>query len=536
MHARARVVIAGGGVAGLEAALALRELARVEASVELLTPESTFVYRPASVAEPFGLGESRRFDLAEVAQAAGASLTLGSLVAIDAIRRELHTSAGAVLDYEALLIACGAMQKVALPGALTFRGPADSDAYRALLGEIERGNVRNVAFVVPWGPVWVLPLYELALMTAARVRGGGIRGVELALVTPEDEPLELFGETASAAVRDLLDEREVTLHTRACASAVAGGRLHLLASGSLPADRVVALPRLHGRPIGGVPQTVEGFIPVDSHGRTSLENVCAAGDITDFPVKQGGIASQQAIAAAETIAGWAGAEVDPKPFQPVLRGLLLTGGRPRYLRHDTAEGRASDWATETPLWWPPSKIVGRRLAPFLAALAGVETPVEEAAVEGALGIDEEIGSSTIALLTERNRQPWSGAAEPAMPMRRGTVGDVMSREPLIVAPEDTIGEVAEKMSALGVGSALVADYGNLIGILTARDLLHVLAGRVYSSEARVRQWMTAQPIAVDEDTTLENAALLMTEHGIHHLAVVDGNRPTGMIGLRDTAQ
>jgi CBS domain-containing protein len=82
----------------------------------------------------------------------------------------------------------------------------------------------------------------------------------------------------------------------------------------------------------------------------------------------------------------------------------------------------------------------------------------------------------------------------------------------------------------------VAEFGQLIGILTARDLLHVLAGRVHSSEARVRQWMTVEPITVTEGASLDEAALLMTEHGIHHLAVVDEGRPVGMVGMRDATR
>jgi CBS domain-containing protein len=108
----------------------------------------------------------------------------------------------------------------------------------------------------------------------------------------------------------------------------------------------------------------------------------------------------------------------------------------------------------------------------------------------------------------------------------------MSTDPLLVAAGDTLGEVAEWMRAQELGSALVVEDGRLVGILTSRDLLRALAGRVDSAEARVGQWMTAEPIAVSTGTTIEAAAGLMTEHGIHHLPVVDGERPVGMLGLR----
>jgi CBS domain-containing protein len=112
----------------------------------------------------------------------------------------------------------------------------------------------------------------------------------------------------------------------------------------------------------------------------------------------------------------------------------------------------------------------------------------------------------------------------------------MHADPLVVAPEDTLGEVAEKMRERDFASALVADYGRLIGILTSRDLLRAFAGRAHPSEGRVREWMTAEPLAVTAATTLDGAALLMTEHRVHHLAVVDGHRPVGIVGMRDVVR
>ena len=111
------------------------------------------------------------------------------------------------------------------------------------------------------------------------------------------------------------------------------------------------------------------------------------------------------------------------------------------------------------------------------------------------------------------------------------IADVMRPDFIAVAPEDTLGEVAERMEQLDVDSALVVQFGQLIGILTAHDLLHALAGRAHPSEARVRQWMTAEPIVVSADASIEKAAVLMTEYRIHQLPVVEGERPIGLIGL-----
>jgi sulfide:quinone oxidoreductase len=438
------------------------------------------------------------------------------------------------VPYEVLLVACGAGPTPAVPGALTFRGPADTERIRTLLEEIVAGQVGRVAFAVPLGAVWSLPIYELALMTAAYLAERELERVELALVTPEDEPLQLFGRAGSDAVRQLLEERGIALHTGSFPVELVEGELRLVPEGTIAADRVVALPRLRGPRIDGLPQTVEGFLPVDAHGQVhGLADVFAAGDITSFPVKQGGIAAQQADAAAEMIAANAGADLTPQPFRPVLRGLLLTGRQPRYLRHEITGGVGDvSEASPEPLWWPPAKIVGRYLAPFLGAFAGVESPPEAAAAPGAVAVEVELdaaeahGLAALRLEVARDAEGEGGA----------TVADVMSTDPLVVAPEDTLGEVAEKMRAGDLGSALVADYGRLIGILTSRDLLRAFAGRVHPSEARVREWMTAEPVAVSAATPIEAAVTLMTEYGFHHLPVIEDERPAGMLGLRQATR
>jgi len=188
-----RVLIAGGGVAALEAALALRELGEGRVSVEMLAPEPEFWYRPLAVAEPFDLGEVRHFDLPELAAAAGATFSPGALTSVDTGSRLAQTSVGRSVSYDVLLVACGAGPTPAVPGALTFRGPADTERIRTLLEEIVAGQVGRVAFVVPWGAVWSLPIYELALMTAAYLAERELAHVELVLVTPEERRCSCSG-------------------------------------------------------------------------------------------------------------------------------------------------------------------------------------------------------------------------------------------------------------------------------------------------------------------------------------------------------
>ncbi len=112
----------------------------------------------------------------------------------------------------------------------------------------------------------------------------------------------------------------------------------------------------------------------------------------------------------------------------------------------------------------------------------------------------------------------------------------MAGDVLTVAPEDTLGEAAEKMERRGVGSAVVSDFGRLIGILTERDILRAVAGRTHSSQARVREWMTKDPVTATEDTPAEEAARTMLEHGFRHLPVIRGERAIGIVSIRDVAR
>ena len=363
-----RVLIAGGGVAALEAALALHALAQERVQLTLLAPEPELVYRPAQVAEPFGRSTVRHFGLAELAGEFGAGVIRGALSGVDPQARIAWADDGSLLGYDALVIACGARPGEAVRGALTFAG--EGADVRGLLAELQSGSVRRVVFAVPAGAGWPLPAYELALLTAAHLATREARErITLALVTPEPQPLPAFGREPGEAVERLLAEAGIELHTHRTPISFAAGVLRLAPEGSIGADRVVALPRLRGEPITGIPHDGDGFIRTDRHGRVDgLDGVYAAGDVTAFPVKQGGLATQQADAVAEAIAAACGVEIEPAPFTPVLRGMLLTGGEPLIIRNEPIGG-AGDRSTVSrqPLWWPPSKIAGRHLAPFLAA-------------------------------------------------------------------------------------------------------------------------------------------------------------------------
>jgi len=367
-----RVVIAGGGVAALECLMALRDLGGPDLPIQLVAAEDAFTYRPLQVAEPFSLGTARRYPLSRVAEDFGAELVIDAVVEVRGEQRQAICASGAALDYDALVLAPGARREPAYEHAITFGADPFHGALHELLIDLEEGRVKDVAFVVPPDIAWSLPLYELALMTARDLIARGIHDVHLSLVTPEQRPLAIFGPQVSGAVSGLLDAAGVEFIGGAYAD-VRRGAIRLEPGGrAMEIDEAIALPVLRGQTIEGVPADRAGFIPTDPFGAVAgLPGVFAAGDATTFPVKQGGLAAQQADAVAQSVAAALGAPVaTPRPFKPVLRGLLFTGDEDRFMRTSIGGGEGDGTSTGAALWWPPSKIAGLYLAPYLYRQTG----------------------------------------------------------------------------------------------------------------------------------------------------------------------
>jgi len=359
-----RVVVIGGGVAGLEALLALRALAGDRVELMLVSPNEEFVDRPMTVAEPFGLGSAARHSLPELAAESGAQFVRATVAAVDADEHRVSLHAGPDLSYDTLILAPGAQPTAPLPDAITFGVEGSGAAMREMLTRLGRGDARSAAFVAPSMTGWLLPLYELALMTAHDLARNNVEGVHLSLVTSETRPLAVFGEEGSEIVARLLEEAGIEF------IGAAGGTQEVMvgASGApLAGDYLVTLPVLRGPTINGVPGTRDlNFIPVDEYGRVQgLADVHAAGDAVNFPVKQGGLAAQQADSVAEYVAASYGANIDPTPFRPSLRGMLFTGEDPLYMRSGVAGADPDILDAWYPLWWPPTKVAGRYLAPYL---------------------------------------------------------------------------------------------------------------------------------------------------------------------------
>jgi sulfide:quinone oxidoreductase len=380
VRARPHVLIAGGGVAGLETLLALRALAGERVDITLVAPELRFINRSMAVVQPFRPQRVRGVRMQDVAAEHGARWHRGALDHVERERRAVVTKDGDELAYDRLVLALGARsdREWHSDGVLTFHDGRGGPAYRLLLHQLREGRVRELAFVKPAGTTWPLPLYDLALMTAAECARHHLTEVALSLITPEERPLGIFGARASETVARLLDERGVVLYTSSFGVPGPPGSLEVCPGRlQVAVDRIVTEPRLVGPRLRGVPCDRDGFLHTDPHGRlTGPDGVYAAGDATAFPIKQGGLAAQQADAVAEAIAASVGVEIDPQPFRPVLRGVLLTGAATRFLRADISGGAGDDSdISRDPLWLPPNKLSARYLAPYLSRQTGERADV-----------------------------------------------------------------------------------------------------------------------------------------------------------------
>ena len=353
------IVIAGGGVAGLEALLALRAMAGDRARLTLVAPDPDFVYKPLAIAEPFGLGHAHRVPLTRFAEAAGAELVADALAHVDDGFGRARLAGADTVHYDHLVVATGGRPVAGVEGATTWWPGGDPEMYGGLLRDLEEGYTKRLAIVVPPGAVWPLPAYELALMTAGEAVAMGHDDVEVTVVTPEHAPLSLFGEEVSSAIAEELEAAGIRLRTGAVGE-VAGKSLVLRPGDErLDAQRIFSVPRLLGPGIDGLPLDDEGFVRVDDAGRVLGANrTWAAGDGVTSPIKFGGVATHQARRIAASLARGLGADA-PDPGEPVLQGRLLVGHRSRRLR-----GRGDGAAA--PLWWPAGKVAGRYLPRFLA--------------------------------------------------------------------------------------------------------------------------------------------------------------------------
>jgi sulfide:quinone oxidoreductase len=357
------VVVAGAGVGGLETSVALRGLVGHRVALTLVAPEDDFTVRALEVFEPFGLGRAQRYPLAELAGDLDVTFRRDAVARVERDERIVRLQSGDELAYDVLVLAFGAFPYPAYEHGVCFERAHDADAFDQVVADVRADVARRVAIVVPPGCAWTLPAYELALVISALARPR-----ELTVVTPERQPLGAFGTPAAEFARAALDAARVELLTGVDATVPSPTVVQLTPGARLECDRVVHLPLLSGPNCPGVPCDEAGFILVDDgFGVRDASDLYAVGDATVGTHKQGGLAAQQADVVAEQIAWRAGADHAPRPYRPVLRGLLRTAEGPRYLRAEPPGGAISAEVSDKCLWWPPSKVAARWLTPWLAA-------------------------------------------------------------------------------------------------------------------------------------------------------------------------
>jgi sulfide:quinone oxidoreductase len=360
------VTVVGGGFAAAELVLALRSRAEDRVHVEWIAPAAELPLRIASTGAAYEERDVPVYDLRRIAADAGAAFRQDVVEAVAASAHRVRLASGTTAHYDVLVVAVGARATAGVAGASTFRDQRDAGLIELLVQQMRDGTARRVVFAAPGGVAWTLPLYELALL-AANER----LGTELTLVTPEQRALEVFGTRVSAEVERVLERRGLVLRCGAVPGTVTRDGLRLTHGDTIKADRVIAVPRLIGRSLAGVPADWNGFVATDRGGEVlERPGVFAVGDITRFPVKQGGVATQQADLVAARIARLAGAPVSDPSDTLVLGSQLLGAGEPLYLRAEyTGDGRLRDASASVsgePPWWPAGKLFGRHLAPWMA--------------------------------------------------------------------------------------------------------------------------------------------------------------------------
>jgi sulfide:quinone oxidoreductase len=390
-----QVLIAGGGIAALELLLALRATAGSRVAITLLTAEARLAPPAMTVAEPFARGGAPTYEWAQIAEDHAAQLIVDALIAADPGAGVVFTRDGLRLDYDMLALATGARRVAPFAGALTFGTPQDATPrLRAIIRDVLARNSASVAFALPAPSSWPLPLYELALLTAHELREHG-SSATVRIVTPEEHPLGLFGSAARDALGPLLAALGIEVLTHAQPRDVARGGLRVDDGRLIAADYVVTVADVVARSIPGLPMDRCGFLPVDLHGRVTGETaVYAAGEVTSFPLRQGGLATQQADAAAEAIAAACGAGNDPAPFEPVLRGRLLTSGAPLFFQ---SRPSGQSVASTRALWSPPEKVAGRHVAPYLSTARPPRTGASLAELVPAMAFAERGDNDAVTL-------------------------------------------------------------------------------------------------------------------------------------------
>lgn len=373
MSALPKILIAGSGPGALEAALSLGSGEYFECEITLISPQLEFAYRPNLVMQPFGVKPPALYRVADVIGGLPVTQYQGTIERVEAQNKHAYSPEGDVFEFDAMIVATGTSPEAGLPDpTVTVTAPRSTEKLAELIAGIDSSQIDRVIFTAAdAGHTWQLPMYEIALMAADRGSRNRNQQPVIMVASPEREPLEVFGPAHSRGVRALADELGVDLLLEDHVTAFDGRSAATLGGERLECDAVVALPKLRGRVPQGLPSNDNGFIPVDRHQRVAdVDGLYAIGDVTDFAVKQGGLASAQADAAVRAIAASFGELDDPAPFDPVIEATLMTASHRVELRARIGPDGSESLPAE-PTDAPSKKIHSRLLSARLDAISAI---------------------------------------------------------------------------------------------------------------------------------------------------------------------
>lgn len=308
------IVIVGGGLAGLEAAVYLRSVLGEEAAITLVSDRQQFTYRPFLTYVAFGLSPDRvQFDLKRIADLHDFRLFAGRVERVEPKKRLIRFGAHS-LAYDSLILATGAATvEEPVPGLRRGFTVWNEEGMIRLHDRLQRAveeasadRPARIVFLVPPKAAWTGPIYELAIMAATWLTWKGVRGAfHLRLVTGERRHVEALGPHVHERVAESLAYHGVDAATGRRAVRVEPRRVVFEAGEDVPFDILIDAAVYAGRgPKIGLPVDGDGFYRtrLETRQLVSFDDIYAVGDGSDYPVKQGFLALLQADAAAEHIA------------------------------------------------------------------------------------------------------------------------------------------------------------------------------------------------------------------------------------------
>ncbi|MAG36892.1 MAG: hypothetical protein CL878_11715 [Dehalococcoidia bacterium] len=314
-QARPKIVVLGGGFGGLESAFYLKMRLHDRADITLVSDQDYFLFKPNTIYIPFGLDpEKLKIPLDGPTRRQGVSFLQTRAQEVDPIAKTVQLD-GQQLPYDFLIVATGAgMRAAEVPGlaehANTIWTPEDMlrlrEAFTGLRTAAQRGEHRQVLFVVPPNNKCSGPLYEMVFMLDTWLRRQGARDlVDITWSTYETGYIQAFGPRLHEVVTGEFERRGISGHTQSVVERLKAGEAVYRDGQRLPFDLAISFPPyVSSTPFPGLPADERGFLQTDLATRRIVghDDIYAVGDAGDFPVKQAFLAFLQADAASEHVA------------------------------------------------------------------------------------------------------------------------------------------------------------------------------------------------------------------------------------------